>query len=419
MRSTDLAGGVTTTAVRRMPRWAELRPLVRLQAPAIGTRGRMARAATIADLRRMARRRAPRAVFDYVDGAAESELSLRRARQAFRRVEFRPRVLRDVTRVDPSTRILGRPASLPLALGPTGFTRMMHQAGEPAVARAAAAAGLPYALSTLGTTSPEDLAAAVPEGSKWFQLYLWRDRGASSALLDRVRAGGFDALVLTVDTPVGGARLRDVRNGLTIPPALTPRTLADMALHPRWWLDVLSTEPLRFASLRSTEGTVAELIDRTFDAAVTLDDLDWLRATWSGPLIVKGVQTAEDATAVVDRGADAVVISNHGGRQLDRAPTPLEELPAVVEAVGDRCEVYLDGGITNGGDVVAAVALGARGALIGRAYLYGLMAGGAAGVERALQILRTEVVRTLQLLGVQNLAELDASRVRLRPEGGG
>jgi len=401
-------------AGRRLPRWSELSPLVRLQRPSLGARSRLARATTVGDLRRMARRRAPRAVFDYVDGAAESELSLRRAREAFRRVEFRPSVLRDVTKVDPSTTVLGSPAALPLVLAPTGFTRMMHQAGEPAVAGAAAAAGLPYALSTLGTTSPEDLAAAVPQGAKWFQLYLWRDRAASSALLERVRAGGFQALVLTVDAPVGGARLRDVRNGLTIPPALTLRTLADMAVHPRWWFDMLSTEPLRFASLSSSEGTVAELIDRTFDAAVTLDDLDWLREAWTGPLVVKGIQTAEDAVAVADRGADAVVISNHGGRQLDRAPTPLEELPAVVQAVGDRCEVYLDGGITSGADVVAAVALGARACLVGRAYLYGLMAGGGPGVERALEILRTEVVRTLQLLGVTGVADLDSSRVRLR-----
>lgn len=220
--------------------------------------------------------------------------------------------------------------------------------------------------------------------------------------------------MLTVDTPVAGVRLRDVRNGLTVPPALTLRTLADMSLHPAWWLDVLTTDPLEFASLRNWGGSVAQLADKVFDPAATLADIQLLRDAWPGPLIVKGVQTAEDARAVVDAGADAVVLSNHGGRQLDRAPTPLEQLPGVVAAVGEDAEVYLDGGVMSGADVVAAVALGARACLVGRAYLYGLMTGGEQGVDRVAEVLADEVRRTLQLIGVTSIGELTPDRVRLR-----
>jgi L-lactate dehydrogenase (cytochrome) len=375
------------------------------------------RAASIDELRDLARRYTPRAAFDYVDGAAETELSYRRARAAFERVEFRPRVLQDVSATDTRTTLLGVPAAMPLVLAPTGFTRMMHHRGEFAVAEAAAAAGVPYTLSTMGTVSPERLQQARQgDGAdRWFQLYLWRDRGASKEMLARAAAHGYRALVLTVDTPVAGARLRDVRNGLTIPPALTLRTLGDMSRHPSWWFNLLTTEPLTFAAMTSTNGTVATMVDNVFDPAAGLDDLGWLRATWNGPLVVKGVQTAADARLVVEAGADAVVLSNHGGRQLDRAVTPLEELPAVLDEVGDRAEVYLDGGVRNGADVVAAVGLGARACLVGRAYLYGLMAGGGAGVSRALEILAADMRRTLALLGVPILDDLTADAVRLRP----
>jgi L-lactate dehydrogenase (cytochrome) len=301
-----------------------------------------------------------------------------------------------------------------MVFAPTGFTRLMHQAGEPAVARAAGRLGIPYALSTLGTTSPEDLAAAAPGTDLWFQLYLWSDREAGVSLVRRAEAAGFKALILTVDTPVAGARLRDVRNGFTIPPTLSVRTLIDIGLHPGWWFDKLTTDPLQFAVFTETGGTVAELINRVFDPTITIADFGWLRDAWSGKLVIKGIQTVDDARAVVDAGADAIVVSNHGGRQLDRAPTPLEQLPAIVAAVGDRAEVYIDGGILSGADVIAAVALGARAALVGRAYLYGLMAGGEQGVDRAGDILRREAIRTLQLLGVPGLAELGPERVRLR-----
>ncbi len=382
--------------------------------PLSPTERRLATVASIPDLRLLARRRAPRAVFDYTDGAAGEEIGLRRSRQAYARVEFQPTVLQDVSSVDTSTTILGRPAALPLVFAPTGFTRMMHTDGEPAVARVASSIGIPYALSTMGTTSIERLAAAVPDGRRWFQLYLWRDREASRDFVVRAKRAGYEALVLTVDTPVAGARLRDVRNGLTIPPSLSLRTLAEGALHPAWWFDLLTTEPLEFASLNRFEGTVAELVGRMFDPAATMGDLAWLRSVWDGPLIVKGIQTVADARAVVDAGADAVIVSNHGGRQLDRSPTPLEMLPAVVDAVGDRAEVYVDGGILSGSDVVAAVAFGARAALVGRAYLYGLMAGGERGVQRAAEILRAEVAGTLALLGVTRAADLRREHVRLR-----
>jgi L-lactate dehydrogenase (cytochrome) len=401
---------------RRLPRWSELRPLLRPRPLQLDpTQRRLSRALTVDDLRTAARRRTPRAVFDYTDGAAEAETSARRAREAFERVEFQPRVLRDVTGVDPTTTVLGRPSALPLAFAPTGFTRMMHHQGERAVVRVAEAVGIPYALSTLGTTSIEDVAAAAPGARRWFQLYVWRDRGAGKELVERAQAAGYEALILTVDVPVAGARLRDVRNGLTIPPSLTLRTVVDMATHPAWWANLLTTDPLEFATLTSSEGTVAELINRMFDPSLTVRDVEWLRETWSGPLLVKGIQHVDDARMVVDAGANAIVVSNHGGRQLDRAPTPLEMLPAVVGAVGDRAEVLVDGGVRSGADVVAAVALGARACLIGRAYLYGLMAGGERGVRRAVDILAGEMVRTLQLVGAEGVGGLEPDHVRLRP----
>jgi L-lactate dehydrogenase (cytochrome) len=401
---------------RRLPRWSEFAPLLRVRRlPGDRTDRRLARAVTVDDLREVARRRTPRAVFDYTDGAAGDELSLRRSRDAFARVEFVPSVLRDVSTVDTSTTLLGHPSTLPLAFAPTGFTRMMHHEGETAVARVAARTGIPYALSTMGTTSPEDLAAAAPDGRRWFQLYLWRDREASRDFVRRAHAAGYEALVLTVDVPVAGPRLRDIRNGLTIPPSLTLRTVTDAALHPAWWFDLLTTEPLSFAAFDRWDGTVGELANQVFDPAATLDDVRWLRETWPGPLVVKGILSAEDARAAVDAGADAVVVSNHGGRQLDRAVTPLEQLPGIVRAVGDRAEVYLDGGVRNGADVVAAVALGARACLVGRAYLYGLMAGGERGVQRTADILGQEILRAMQLLGVTSVDELSPDRARLHP----
>lgn len=400
---------------RQLPRWSQLRPLLRAEPPTLDLVGRrLARAHSIADLRAIARRRVPRAVFDYTDGGAEREIGLRRARQAFRDVEFHPRVLRDVSTVDTSREMLGKRAGLPFAFAPTGFTRMMNHEGERAVVRVAERAGVPFGLSTMGTTSIEDVAAASPAARKWFQLYIWKDRGAAEDLVRRAQAAGFEALIVTVDTAVAGARMRDIRNGLTIPPSLTLRTIADGAVHPAWWFNLLTTEPLRYATLTHWQGTVAELINVMFDATVTVDDLAWLRGLWPGPLIIKGIQHPGDARLVTDHGADAVVVSTHGGRQLDRAPVPLEVLPQVLDAVGDDAEVYLDSGILSGADIVAAIARGARGCLVGRAFLYGLMAGGERGVSRAAAILRSEITRTLQLLGVPSVDDLTAEHATLR-----
>ncbi|PKW19455.1 alpha-hydroxy acid oxidase [Saccharopolyspora spinosa] len=400
---------------RQLPRWSELRPLLRVKPPQVNpTERRLSAAHSIADLRAIARRRTPRAVFDYTDGAAEAEISLRRARQSFRDVEFRPSVLQDVSEVDTSTTMFGKRSELPFSFAPTGFTRMMNHEGEPAVARVAQRAGIPYALSTMGTTSIEDVAAAAPNSRKWFQLYLWRDREASRELVLRAQDSGYEALLLTVDTPVGGARLRDTRNGLTIPPELTFKTIVDGATHPAWWFNLLTTEPLSFASFKHWPGTAQDLINAMFDPSLSYADLEWLRELWQGPLIVKGIQNADDARRVVDLGADGVVLSNHGGRQLDRAPTMLELLPSVREAIGDRAEVLLDTGIVSGADIVAAIALGADSCLIGRAYLYGLMAGGERGVQKAVDILRDEIVRTLQLLGVHAIGDLNTTHATLR-----
>lgn len=403
-------------SARRLPRWGEIAPLIGRRDPALTRhQTRLERCASVEDVRALARRRVPSAVFDYTDGAAGSESTLTRSRTAYARVEFTPRVLRDVSQVDLSTTMLGVRSELPFAFAPTGFTRMMHHVGEPAVVSVAQEVGIPFGLSTLGTTSVEDIAALAPQARRWFQLYVWRDRAASQALIDRVSANGYEALMLTLDTAVGGIRLRDVRNGLTIPPQLSLRTMSQMALYPRWWANLLTTEPLEFASLTSTGGTVGDLLTKVFDPTINARDIEWLRSVWKGPLIVKGIQSVDDARLVVDLGVDALVLSNHGGRQLDRANVPLEILPAVVDAVGDRVEVYVDGGIMSGMDIVAALAFGARGTLVGRAYLYGLMAGGEDGVRRVVSILRKEIMTTMQLMGVTSIDQLDRSMVRLRP----
>jgi L-lactate dehydrogenase (cytochrome) len=401
-------------ADRQVPKWRELKPLLRPRPfDPNPTRRRLASALTIADLRSIARRRTPRSVFDYTDGAAGDEISLRRARGLFRDVEFQPSILRDVSGADMTTHLLGKPSALPFALAPTGFTRLMHHEGERAVVRVAARRDIPYALSTMGTTSIEDVAAAAPDARKWFQLYVWRDRATAEDLMSRAKEAGFEALILTVDVPVAGPRLRDARNGFSIPPALTMRTVLDAATHPAWWINLLTTPPLTFASLTESGGTVAELIDALFDPSMTITDLEWLRSFWDGPLIIKGIQTVDDARRVVDAGADAVVLSNHGGRQLDKAPVPLRLIPDVLDAVGDRTEVWADTGIMAGADIVAAIALGARATLTGRAYLYGLMAGGERGVDRAVEILSREVRRTMQLLGVRTIDELSPAHVKL------
>ncbi|HEX4811899.1 MAG TPA: alpha-hydroxy acid oxidase [Nonomuraea sp.] len=382
------------------PRWSRAR--------------RVAAAADVHDLRRLAMRRAPRMVFDYVDGAAEGERSVARAVEAFGRVEFRPRVLRDVAEAPTAVEILGRRIAMPVVLGPTGFTRMMHRAGERAVARAAERAGVPYTLSTMGTTTAGEVAEAAPGGWNWFQLYVVRDRSRTLETLARAREAGMDVLVVTVDVPVAGARLRDVRHGLTIPPALRWRSVLQAVGRPAWWFDFLTSEPLRFATVDGAPADLAGITNLMFDPSVTVADLEWIRSAWRGRLLVKGVQRVDDAKELAAVGVDGLVVSNHGGRQLDRSPTPLELLPEVAAAVGDRTEVFLDGGVRSGADVAAAVALGARACFVGRAYLYGLMAGGEPGVRRVLDLLHAELVRTVQLLGAGGVEGLGPDLVRLR-----
>jgi L-lactate dehydrogenase (cytochrome) len=381
---------------------------------------RLERAASVEDLRRLARKRLPRGVFDYIDGGAEDELTLRRNVEAFRMVEFRPRVLVDVREVDASTTLLGRRVPIPLVLAPTGFTRMVTPGGELDVARAAGRAGLPYTLSTLSTRSIEEVAAAGT-GPKWFQVYVFRDRGVVRELLARAAAARYEAAVLTVDTAVQGRRERDVRHGFLLPPKLGLDTLLDGLRHPGWTLDLLRSEPIVFANVVGSgvpDGTrpvdLGQHINTQFDRSLSWRDLAWIRSVWSGPLVVKGIQCVEDARRAVAEGVDAIALSNHGGRQLDGSPPALELLRPVADAVGDTTELIVDGGVRRGSDVVKAVALGARACMAGRAYLYGLGAAGEAGVDHVLAMLAEGVRRTMALAGCRSIAELGPQLVRVR-----
>jgi L-lactate dehydrogenase (cytochrome) len=399
---------------RRFPRPADLAQLLKFRPfVADGRKRRLSRAFTIYDLRAIAKRRTPQAPFDYTDGSADQEISLGRARQAFEDIEFQPAILRDVSDVKTSWNVLGSPVSFPVAIAPTGFTRMMHTEGEIAGCTAAESAGIPYSLSTMGTRSIEEVAAAAPGGRNWFQLYMWKDRERSMALVERAKQAGFDALMLTVDVPVAGDRLRDKYNGMTIPPSLTLKTITNAIPRPEWWWNFLTTDPLKFASLDSWNGTVAELLDSMFDPTVDFDDLKWIKKQWGGKVIVKGIQTLDDAKKVARLGADAIVLSNHGGRQLDRAPVPFHLLPSVHKELKKDVEIMVDTGIMHGADVVASIAHGAKLTLIGRAYLYGLMAGGREGVDRSLEILKGQMTRTMKLLGVGSLEELEPAHVKI------
>jgi L-lactate dehydrogenase (cytochrome) len=386
---------------------------------------RLRRAASVHDLRRLARRRIPRGCFDYIDGGAEDERTLVANTAAFARIGFHPRVLRDMSTVDTSTSLLGRPLPLPLVLGPTGFTRIADPAGELAVARAAAAAGLPYTLSTLATRSIEEV-AAVSSAPKWFQVYVWRDRGLVKDMIDRARAAGYEALMLTVDTATFGRRERDVRRGFTLPPTMGLSTLVDGAIHPGWTWDFLRAEPIRFANVVGASAGVgdgadavslADYVTAQFDPSLSWRDLDWLRGSWDGPIVVKGIQCVEDALLAADAGVEAISLSNHGGRQLDGAPVPLDLVAPVVEAVGDRTEIICDGGIRRGSDIVKALARGATACSIGRAYLYGLAVGGERGVAHVLGLLDADVRRTLALLGITSVRDLDGSVLADTPTG--
>lgn len=385
-----------------------------------GVKRRLARAASIGDLRAIAKRRLPGGVFDYIDGGAEDEIAMARNVEAFRRVEFRPRVLQGVGEADPATTLLGRPLAFPLVLAPTGFTRIAHPEGELAVARAAEAAGVPYTLSTLATRSIEEV-AAVSSGDLWFQVYVWRDRGLVEEMIARAGEAGYHALCLTVDATVIGRRERDVRRGFTLPPKVGLDTIIDGMLHPGWTWDFVRSDPIRFANVEGGEvgdGTdavsLAEYVNEQFDPGLSWRDLEWLRSVWRGPIVIKGIQSVADAVDAVAEGVDAIVVSNHGGRQLDSAPATLDLVPSIADAVGDGLEIIVDGGIRRGADIVKALALGARATMAGRAYLYGLAAGGEKGVAQVLETLDAGVRRTMTLVGAATVGDLTREHVSFR-----
>ena len=398
---------------RQFPKVSELAPLLQFSLPTLRRKKRrLEQAYTIWDLRDIAKRRTPKGPFDYTDGSAESEVSLERARQAYRDLEFIPSILKDVSTADLTRTALGETFSMPVGIAPTGFTRMMQTQGEIAGARAAEKFGIPFTLSTLGTSTIEDVVAAAPDGRNWFQLYMWKDREGSMALVERAKRAGVKNLMLTVDVPAAGRRIRDYRNGLTVPPRLTAGTVINAIPRPAWWINFLTTPSIEFASMKNWEGTVGELLDYMFDPTMTWEDLKWIRQQWDGTLTVKGIQNLEDAKKAAKLGADAILLSNHGGRQLDRAPVMLHLLADIKKEFKKDYEIHIDTGIMHGADVLAAVALGAQFTYVGRAYLYGLMAGGQDGVERALEIMRTQMVRNMKLLGVNSLDELTPKHVR-------
>lgn len=372
------------------------------------------RAQSIGDLALIAQKRTPKVVFDYVEGGAVDEIAYSRTRNAFSRIEFNSRVLRDVSKIDTTEKILGKVVDIPICFAATGYTRLMHHVGEPAVANVADKKNLIYALSTMGTTSPAELAAAVPNARRWFQLYIMKNRSDSLAVIKQAKDSGFETLVLTVDTPVAGLRYRDNRNGLTVPPKIRINTVFAIARKPIWWLNLFTTGKLEFAAFRGWDKPLSQLAALIFDPATTFKDVTWLRSVWKGPIVVKGIQSVEDAKAVAKLGVQGIILSNHGGRQFDRGPIPLEILPEVVKAVGNKVEIYIDGGVMSGLDALGAIALGAKAVFIGRAYLYGAMANGEAGVEQVIEIMRREFENGMALTGATNIAEVRKNGARIR-----
>jgi len=376
--------------------------------------GRLDSALNIADLRLLAKARLPRMVFDYIDGAADDEVTLRRSVQRFQDYELSWDALVDIASVDTSRSVMGVPMRLPFFISPTAASRLFHISGEPAVARAAHAAGVAYSISTLGSTSIEEIAKVTP-GPKFFQIYVWKDRGLVRETLERVRAAGFNGVILTVDVPVAGNRERDPRNGFSIPPKVTLQTATQVLSRPAWALDLLRQPPVKpanFTHLPEPPGGIVGFINAQFDRSVTWKDAAWMRETWGGPFAVKGIATKDDALRCVEIGADAVWVSNHGGRQLDTSQPTIDALGPIVAAVAGRAEVILDGGVRRGTDIAKALALGAQAVALGRAYLWGLSAAGEAGVTKALSILETELVRTMALMGCPSIDALNPRLIR-------
>ncbi len=381
---------------------------------------RLRAAVNVDDLRRIAKRRLPRGVFDYIDGAAEDERTMVRNAAAFALVEFRPNVLRDVSAIDVSTTLLGRHVAMPLVVAPTGYTRLTHSQGELSVARAARRAGIPYSLSTMSTRSIEEV-AAVSDGPKWFQVYTWKDRGLVRELVERSAAAGYEALWLTVDTAVLGRRERDARRGFSVPPQIGPRTILDGIAHPAWTLDFLTHEPLTFANVahlpeRASNGDMGRgaYVMQNFDQKLSWADVDWLQSIWSGPIVLKGIQTVDDALRAAALGVQGIGLSNHGGRQLDDAPSPVELVEPVVQALQGSAQIICDGGVRRGSDVVKAIALGATACTIGRPYLYAMGAAGERGVDHVFDLFRDGIVRTMALTGRTSIHDLDRGLVRWR-----
>lgn len=381
---------------------------------------RLRGAATIEDLRKIAKRRLPAGVFDYYDGGAEDERTMANNSGAFSRLEFRPNVLVDVSELDTSTTLFGKPVAMPLMLSPTGYTRLATSQGELAVARSAERAGLPYSLSTMSTRSIEEV-AAVSGGSKWFQVYTWKDRKLVEELIGRAQAAGYEGLWLTVDTAVLGRRERDVRRGYTIPPKIGLETIVDGILHPAWTYDFLTHEPIQFANVVGHAGAdgsdgidLAAHVMQQFDQRLSWTDIDWLRTVWDGPIMLKGIQSVADAQQAASMGVEGIGLSNHGGRQLDDAPAPIELVEPVAQALQGSAMIVCDGGVRRGSDIVKALALGADACSIGRPYLFGLGAAGERGVDHVLNFFREGLERTMALTGRTKIADIDRDLVRWR-----
>jgi isopentenyl diphosphate isomerase/L-lactate dehydrogenase-like FMN-dependent dehydrogenase len=400
---------------RQFPDLPHFASLIEWKLPTLfRTRAKIARAITIDDLAKIAKRKVPKVVFDYVEGSALDEVSYSRSRQVFNQVEFTAHTLRDVSKIDPTIEIFGKKVDLPILFSPTGYTRFMHHVGEPAVAAVAQENNMIYSLSTMGTTSPSELAQQVPDVRRWFQLYVMQNREDSMSVIKQAKDSGFEALILTVDTPVSGIRVRDIKNGLTIPPRIRLSTVFAIAMKPVWWLNLFTTKKLEFAAFRGWNKSLVELAAAIFDPSTKFEDVKWLQSVWSGPIIVKGVQNLEDAKELVKMGISGIILSNHGGRQLEKGPVPLELLPLVVKEVGANVDIYIDGGVMSGQDAYAAVAMGAKAVFVGRAYLYGIMAGGERGVQKAVEILKRDFINTMALTGARNIAEVQKIGAKLR-----